>query len=218
MAVSAVSSMLIGSIGGLNQNNIKRLFGYASVNQLGFLLAGLSVSSYFSFKITIFYFFIYTLVASIFLFIISSTYNASMGRSIQYLSELKSLPNLAPSVPSTVPLHFIFVFSVFSMCGLPPLAGFFAKYFLMFEILKGGSFLMIFFILLSSALSAFYYLKLVFQLTPYGSSSTPDHSNDKYFYETGYELQKSNLIVGKYPTVQFIDVGAFVVFYMPLIL
>ena len=169
LALTAVSSMMIGAIGGLIQNNIKRLFGYASVNQLGLLLAGLSVSNYFSFKVTIFYFFIYILVSSLFLFVISLSYNESIGRSIQYLSELKSIPNLAHEVSTTVPLHFIFIFSVFSMCGLPPLAGFFAKYFLMFEILKGGSFSMIFFILLGSALSAFYYLKLVFQLVSYDS-------------------------------------------------
>ena len=101
----------------------------------------------------------------------ASSYNESMGRTIQYLSELKSLPIISFSAPSMVPLHFIFLFSVFSMCGLPPLAGFFAKYFLMFEIMKGASFSMVFFILLGSALSAFYYLKMIFQLVSYGTAS-----------------------------------------------
>ncbi|MBD5655378.1 MAG: hypothetical protein IAI50_09365, partial [Candidatus Eremiobacteraeota bacterium] len=218
LALSSVSSILIGAVGGLTQNNIKRLFGYASVNQLGFLLAGLSFSNYFSFKVTIFYFFVYILVASIFLFVISSSYNESAGRSIQFFSELKSLPILSSGVSSMIPLHFIFLFSVFSMCGLPPLAGFFAKYFLMFEILKGGAFSMVFFILLGSAISAFYYLKLVFQLVSYGPTSGPDHSNDKFFFESGYELEKTSVIVTKYPVIQLMDLGAFVVFYMPIIL
>ena len=218
LAVSAVSSILIGCAGGLFQNNIKRLFGYASVNQLGFLLAGLSVSNYFSFKVTMFYFFIYILVASIFLFVISSSYNESVGRSIQYLSELKSLPIISSEAPSLIPLHFIFVFSVFSMCGLPPLAGFFAKYFLMFEIMKGDSFSMVFFILLGSALSAFYYLKLVFQLVSYGTTSTPDHSNDKFSFEAGYEVPKTRFLGLWHPVAKSMDMGAFIVFYMPLIL
>jgi NADH-quinone oxidoreductase subunit N len=114
-----------------------------------------------------------------------------MNRSIQYLSELKSLPVLSHEAPSTIPLHFIFLFSVFSMCGLPPLAGFFAKYFLMFEIMKGDSFLMIFFILLGSALSAFYYLKMIFQLIGYGAVSEPDHSKDKFTFDAGYEILKT---------------------------
>jgi NADH-quinone oxidoreductase subunit N len=218
LALSGVSSILIGSVGGLVQGNIKRLFGYASVNQLGFLLIGLSISNYISFKITIFYFFIYIIVASTFLFTVSSSYNDSAGRSIQFFSELKSLPKLSNEVSSTVPLHFIFLFSVFSMCGLPPLAGFFAKYFLMFEVLSDGSFSMVVFILIGSAISAFYYLKLAFQLVSYGGTVGPDHSNDKYSFEGGYQLKRGNLLLHEYPVVQLMDIGAFIVFYMPLIL
>ncbi len=189
LALSAVSSILIGSIGGLIQGNIKRLFGYASVNQIGFLLAGLSALTYISIKATVFYFFIYISAASIFLFVISSSYNESAGRSIQFFSELKSLYNLSAMSTMAIPLHLVFIFSVFSMCGLPPLAGFFGKYFLMFGILKDGSFIMVFFILLGSAISAFYYLKFVFQLVSYDSTIGPDLSNDVYSFEDGYDLK-----------------------------
>jgi len=95
-----------------------------------------------------------------FLFVISSAYNESADRSIQYLSELKSVPVLSFKAPSIFPLHFIFLFSVFSMCGLPPLAGFFSKYFLMFEIMKGGSFSMVFFYFIGERFKCFLLFKI----------------------------------------------------------
>jgi NADH-quinone oxidoreductase subunit N len=206
LVVSSISSIVIGCVGGLFQNNIKRLFGYASVNQLGFLLAGLSVSNYFSFRVTIFYFFIYILVASTFLFTISLSYNESTSRTVEFLNELKNLVVISEGVSTEVPLHIIFLVSVFSMCGLPPLAGFFAKYFLMFEVLKGGYFSMVFFILLGSALSAFYYLKLIFQLVSYDSGfEKSDLSNDYYVFEPGYEFSTSHEKIS-YPILLVMDI------------
>jgi NADH-quinone oxidoreductase subunit N len=161
--ISAIGSLVSGCFGALLQTDVKRFIGYTSINQLGFLLSVLSVWSETSVSTLFIYLFIYLSSFIPFIIILSQIYNVSAtneaSQELNNFSHFRVLLN-----NSDLNLSILLALFIFSMMGLPPLLGFFGKYFLFFEILKSKFYFLFAFTLFISVLSSFYYLVFFSQL------------------------------------------------------
>lgn len=158
--ICAFLSLLIGSILGLSQNRIKRLLAYSTISHVGFMLLSLSVASYQSIESLIFYLIQYSLTSlNVFYVLTAFGQILPQGDSIdkvQTLSQLRAQFKLHPL------LAFSFAISLFSMAGIPPCIGFFGKYLILLSAINDGRFsFMILIAIITSVISAVYYLKVI---------------------------------------------------------
>ncbi len=169
LLISSLLSLLIGTISGLYQTKIKRLFAYSSISHLGFILLALSLNSEQSIESVIFYIIQYSITnLNIFIIIISLglfiypyyLYNfepRSGGQAIDinFISQFKGIFFCNPII------SFCLTISLFSMAGIPPLLGFFAKQFVLSSSLENGYYFMSLLGIIVSIISACYYLKII---------------------------------------------------------
>lgn len=152
---SSALSMIWGCLGAYLEDKIKKFIAYSSINQMGFLLIGITCGGFEGIRATIIYLLIYILMNIGFLQLYLGTWNTQTNRNIEYLPELKyfSKQNWIYSIGLAIIL--------FSMAGIPPLAGFFGKYFLFLVAFQSEYYLLIFVGMLTSLVSAFYYLRII---------------------------------------------------------
>ena len=152
---SSFSSMLIGAFGAFQQKKIKRLLAYSSIGHVGYLLLGLGGNSYESVQGALLYLFIYIIMTFNIWTLTLSLFNQKKKENIKYLTDLNGLFKSNPF------LTFSFALIVFSMAGIPPLAGFFAKFYIFFSAIENSLFSLVFIGVITSCISAFYYIKLL---------------------------------------------------------
>lgn len=144
-------SIIFGCLGALFQKKIKRLLAYSSINNVGYGLAGLSVASLSGLQASIAYMCLYTLSV---LLLFSLILGPCGSRAITYVSELR---RLRPSGLSAVLSSLV----LFSMAGIPPLTGFWIKFFILYELMAAKLYLLAIIGALGSVLSSFYYVSLI---------------------------------------------------------
>ncbi len=152
---AAVLSLIVGSIGGIMQTSIKRLFAYSSIGNMGFILLGFIGGGYVARTNVINYLIIYTLTTIGFFAII-----LCLRVKGNYKDSIYAFKGIAAQNPI---LAVLFSIIIFSMIGIPPFAGFFAKFYILREIISNDLFgnILAIIAVLSSAVSAFYYLRLI---------------------------------------------------------
>ena len=166
LLLSSLLSLIIGSVLGLVQTRIKRLFAYSTIGHVGFLLLALSINSAQSVESFIFYLIQYSLTnLNLFLIILAFGYyffynskvkvNKNTNQDIELLSDLKEQLSLNPILSLSLAI------CLFSMAGIPPLVGFFGKYLVLYSAIENGYFFMSFIGIIVSVISAYYYLKLI---------------------------------------------------------
>lgn len=160
--VVAILSLLIGAFGAIRQNNLKRLLAYSGIGHVGFVLAGLSVGDLASIKAMILYAVIYSslsLGAFAFLLMLQNDDDTkSVDEKNDHIFELSAIAGLAKTSPITaLSLSVI----MFSMAGIPPLAGFFAKFYILLSVVGKGFYTLAIIAVLASVVSAFYYLRVI---------------------------------------------------------
>ena len=156
LIISAIGSFLIGSFGAFGQKNLKRFFAYTSLNQLGFILMGLSTYATESgLAAVLFFLFIYVINNILFFSIFLSFLNSNFYTPMQNLSDFKGFSFFHPWAALGLSI------SLFSFIGLPPLAGFFSKLFILLTAAKSNFFFAIILALFSNGISAFYYVRLL---------------------------------------------------------
>ena len=149
----SLSAILIGSLGALCQNKFKRFLGYTAINQMGFILLGVSCLSFYGFIASLLHLIVYVLMNTImFWILLSSNYNK---RKLIYFSDLRYLMANYPVVSG------IFCLTLFSMAGIPPTIGFYTKFLLLKAAMFAGFFTPIALILFISIVSIFYYIRLI---------------------------------------------------------
>lgn len=152
LGTSAVLSLIIGSVLGLVQHRIKRLLAYSSISHLGFLLLALTTTNLLSITSFLFYMFQYwiSLICSFAILIY-------LGRKsdLQYITFFKGLFQLNPLLSLALIINF------FSLTGIPPLIGFFGKQMVLYTSLLNGYYLLSTIAILTSVISAAYYLKII---------------------------------------------------------
>jgi len=150
--IFAVSSMLVGSIGGLRQSNIKRLLAYSGILSVGFALLPAVITTE-GLQISVNYLLVYGLSVTAFIVILIST-NRHNIEDITF-SNIASLG--IKHKYSGMALSIL----VFSMIGIPPFAGFFIKYSVISLLIANGQYYLSALALLCTLISAFYYLRII---------------------------------------------------------
>jgi NADH-quinone oxidoreductase subunit N len=153
VAFVSIASMLLGSFAAIGQRNIKRLMAYSSIGHMGFALVGLAAGTSEGVQGVLVYMAIYiTMTLGVFAVILSMRRTGGMVESIDQLAGLaRTHPGMA----------FAMAMLLFSMAGVPPLAGFFAKFYVFLAAIKAGLFVLAVIGVLASVVGAYYYLAIV---------------------------------------------------------
>lgn len=151
--VASIASMLVGAFGALGQKNIKRLLAYSSIGHVGYVLVGIATGTVSGIAAILFYLAIYLVMsAGAFGCILM------MKRNGEYVEEIADLSGLSRSHPR---MAFALALFMFSMAGIPPLAGFFGKMYVFLAALESGFVALSVIGVLASVVACFYYLKVV---------------------------------------------------------
>ena len=149
----SIASMLFGAIAAIGQTNIKRLIAYSSIGHIGYTLAGLSTGSNEGIQSSIIYISIY-IIMNLALF----SCLLMLKRNDQYYEQIDDLSGLSKNHPL---LSFSFLIILFSLAGIPPLAGFFAKFYVFKAVIEQSMYFLAIVGLLSTVVAAFYYLRII---------------------------------------------------------
>jgi NADH-quinone oxidoreductase subunit N len=149
----SIASMALGSFAAIGQKNIKRLMAYSSIGHMGFALVGLAAGTPEGAQGVLVYLAIYVaMTLGSFAIIIAMKRN---GQAVERISDFAGLSRTNPL------LAFFFAMFLFSLAGIPPLAGFFAKFYVFIAAIKAGLFTLAVIGVLTSVVGAFYYLTIV---------------------------------------------------------
>ncbi len=157
LAWLAVITMFVGNLSALVQTNLKRVFAYSSVAHAGFLLLGVSALNKDAAGVQLIYYYLVTygmMFLGVFAFLSVLEKN---GRPLEF----KSLSGMGFKHPLLGLAMTIFVLSA---AGIPPTAGFFAKYFVLFEAVKANEIPFVVLAVISSVIGVYYYLKVLVHL------------------------------------------------------
>src|SRR6266498_4680129 len=149
----AIASMALGSFAAIGQRNIKRLMAYSSIGHMGFALVGLAAGTAEGVQGVLVYMAIYvTMTLGMFACILS------MRRDGQMVENIADLAGLARTKPA---MAFFLAMLLFSLAGIPPLAGFFAKFYVFLAAIKAGLFTLAVIGVVASVVGAYYYLMII---------------------------------------------------------
>jgi NADH-quinone oxidoreductase subunit N len=151
--VISIASMILSAVAAIGQNNIKRLMAFSSIGHIGFILAGLAVGTKQSLSAVLVYVFIYVLMNI-------GTFACIMclHRKGAYFEKISDLSGLSKNHPVVA---FSLSMLMFSLAGIPPLAGFFAKFYIISSIIEQKIYYLAVIGLISAVISAFYYLRVI---------------------------------------------------------
>ena len=149
----SISSMLFGAIAAIGQTNLKRLIAYSSISHIGYTLAGLATNTNEGLQSSIIYITIY-IVMNLALF----SCLLMLKRNNQYYEDIDDLSGLSKNHPL---LSLSLLIILFSLAGIPPLAGFFAKFYIFKAVLEQSMYFLAIVGLLSTVVAAFYYLRII---------------------------------------------------------
>ena len=149
----SIASMIFGAIAAIGQNNLKRLIAYSSIGHMGYALAGLSTSSNEGIQGSIVYITIYLFMNLAFFCCL-----LMLKRNDEYFETVDDLSGLSKNHPI---LSLSLLVILFSLAGIPPLAGFFAKFYVFKAVIEQSMYFLAIVGLLSTVIAAFYYLKII---------------------------------------------------------
>ncbi|MEW6449983.1 MAG: NADH-quinone oxidoreductase subunit NuoN [Pseudomonadota bacterium] len=149
----AIASMVLGAFAAIGQRNIKRLLAYSSIGHMGFALVGLAAGTAEGVQGVLIYMAIY-LAMTLGTFCVVLAMRRSDG-AVENISDLAGLARTHPG------LAFFLGLLMFSLAGIPPLAGFFAKYYVFLAAINAGLYALAVIGVLASVVGAYYYLLIV---------------------------------------------------------
>ncbi len=149
----AIASMALGSFAAIGQRNIKRLMAYSSIGHMGFALVGLAAGTPEGVQGVLVYVAIYvSMTLGVFAVILSMRRSSGM---VELIDQLAGLSRTNPTAA------FFLAMLLFSMAGIPPLAGFFAKFYVFVAAIKAGLYILAVIGVLASVVGAYYYLMII---------------------------------------------------------
>ena len=149
----SLASMIFGAISAIGQKNLKRLIAYSSIGHMGYALAGLAVGTNSGIQSSIIYISIY-LIMNLGIFCCLFM----MKRKDKFFDNLEDLAGLSKNHP-IISLSLLIL--LFSLAGIPPMAGFFAKFYIFMSVIEQSMYFLAIVGLLSTVISAFYYLRII---------------------------------------------------------
>lgn len=151
--VLSIASMFLGAVVAIGQSNLKRLMAYSSIGHVGFILAGLAIATPQSLSAVLVYLVIYVFMnIGVFACIMS------LNRNGVYFENISDLSGLSKHHPL---ISICLTILTFSLAGVPPLAGFFAKFYIFLAIIQQKIYYLAVVGLISAVIAAFYYLRII---------------------------------------------------------
>ncbi|WP_119680301.1 NADH-quinone oxidoreductase subunit NuoN [Indioceanicola profundi] len=149
----SVASMILGALAAIQQTNIKRLMAYSSIGNIGYALVGLAAGTEDGVRGVLIYMAIYLAMnVGAFGIILSMRQN---GRMVESMDDLKGLSRNHPAMALAMAVF------MFSMAGVPPLAGFFGKFYVFMAAVNAGLFALAIIGVVTSVASCYYYIRIV---------------------------------------------------------
>tara|TARA_B100001093_G_scaffold503889_1_gene558924 strand:+ start:975 stop:2135 length:1161 start_codon:yes stop_codon:yes gene_type:complete len=167
----SIASMILGAVAAIGQKNIKRLLAYSSIGHMGYALAGIATGDVSGYKSSIVYITIYVAMN---IGIFSCLY--LMKKDGEYKENISDLSGVSKKHPL---LAVSFLIILFSLAGIPPLGGFFAKFYVFSSVLEQKMYTLAIIGLLTTVISAFYYLKIIKTIYFDENKSSFDTVNNK---------------------------------------
>ena len=149
----SIASMLFGAVAAIGQTNLKRLIAYSSISHIGYALAGLAIGTNEGIQSSVIYITIYIIMNLGFFSCL-----LMMKRNNEYYENIDDLSGLSKNHPM---LSLSLLVILFSLAGIPPLAGFFAKFYIFKSVLEQSMYFLAIVGLLSTVVAAFYYLRII---------------------------------------------------------
>ena len=167
----SIASMILGAVAAIGQSNIKRLMAYSSIGHMGYALAGIATGTNAGIQSTIIYLTIYLVMnlgafACIFM----------MKRESIFYENINDLSGLSKNHPM---LALSFLIILFSLAGIPPLAGFFAKFYVFMAVIEVKMYALAIIGLVTTVVSAFYYLRII-KVIYFDKPKKPFQENDDW--------------------------------------
>ena len=149
----SIASMILGAVAAIGQKNLKRLLAYSSIGHIGYALAGVATGVISGYESAIVYISIYVVMN---LGAFSCLY--LLKKDGEYKENISDLSGISKKHPI---LAISFLVILFSLAGIPPLGGFFAKFYVFTAVVEQKMYALAIIGLLTTVISAFYYLKII---------------------------------------------------------
>ena len=149
----SIASMILGAVAAIGQKNIKRLLAYSSIGHVGYALAGVSTGVVSGYESSIVYISIYVIMN---VGVFSCLY--LLKKDNEYKENISDLSGISKKHPL---LAISFLIILFSLAGIPPLGGFFAKFYVFTAVIEQQMYALAIIGLLTTVISAYYYLKII---------------------------------------------------------
>ncbi len=151
---TSLASIILGAVGAIGQTNIKRLLAYSSINNVGFVLVGLAAGTAEGVAATMTYMVVYVLM-TLGSFACVLQMRGEDGRHVEDIASLAGLSRRQPALAAAIAIF------MFSLAGIPPLLGFWAKFLVFDAAVAAGLMPLAAIGIAASTIGAFYYLKIV---------------------------------------------------------
>ena len=197
--MSAFFSMIWGCFAALGEQVIKRFLAYSSMNQMGFLLMGLATGTFEGVRASLIYLFLYVLMNLGFFLLFLTTKDSKTKKSLTYLTDF----NIFAQNNYLYSIGFVII--LFSMAGIPPLGGFFGKFYLFFHSFEVGHRLLVVTGMATSVIATYYYIRIIKIMW----FEKPMKS--RFFFQTSF----SRSLFFYYTVIEFLLVGFII--WSPLI-
>ena len=149
----SIASMALGAFAAIGQHNIKRLLAYSSIGHMGYALVGLDADSMQGVQSVLIYMSVYvSMTLGVFAVVLAMRRD---GKSVEEIADLAGLSRTHPT------MAFFLAALLFSLAGIPPLAGFFAKFYVFLAAINAGLYALAVIGVLTSVVGAYYYLAIV---------------------------------------------------------
>ena len=187
LLVCSLFSLIIGTVVGLAQFRIKRLLAYSTISHVGFMLLAIAVSGQESIDAFLFYLIQYSITSlNGFLILLAFGY-LMFAKSNQNNSDVQFISQLAGQFRQNPILALSMIICLFSMAGIPPLMGFFAKYAVLYTAIHNGYYFISLVGILTSVVSAAYYLRVVRVLYFDNPTNTAEVQESSLFVSGAHE-------------------------------
>jgi proton-translocating NADH-quinone oxidoreductase chain N len=156
--IASIISMIIGALAALSQTKIKRLLAFSSIGHVGYLLAGFACGTIEGIQALILYLIVYIAMnINLFAFLLCPVRRefSHIIPRIKYITDLSYLAKTNPVLALTVTA------TMFSMAGIPPLAGFYSKAYLFYATMSSNLYVVAFIGVCTSVISCFYYIRVI---------------------------------------------------------
>lgn len=164
--ISSILSLIIATFSALSQTQMKRLLAFSSIGHVGYLLAGFACGTLEGMQALLIYLFVYIFMnINLFALLLCPMRRIDIDTQLDYnvknISRLKSITDLAFLAKTNPLLAITLTITMFSMAGIPPLAGFYSKAYLFFATMSSNLYVVAIIGVLASVISCFYYIRLV---------------------------------------------------------